>query len=149
MRVQLDARDAIVGSFDQGETRATVVLPGGSGKTVLGLRVAEALSGRGDIQTCLVLLPGLDLVTQTYTEWNTWKESPRSGAWSFMAVCSSVASSHLGRTTDPPAIVDFLRGTRGSLRVLLCTYHSAHKVAEALRRVKAPLIFLFVTRRTG
>ena len=39
------------------------MLPGGSGKTVLGLQLAEALRARGEASS--VLLPTLDLVTQT------------------------------------------------------------------------------------
>ena len=43
--IQRAATDAIIDAFvDDGERRATAVLPGGAGKTVLGLRVAEALA---------------------------------------------------------------------------------------------------------
>ena len=58
--IQRDATDAIIGAFvDDGQRRATAVLPGGAGKTVLGLRVAEALAARGELESALVLLPSL------------------------------------------------------------------------------------------
>ena len=52
-----------------GGSRATVVLPGGAGKTVLALRVAEAMHARGVLRSTLVLVPSLALVTQTVKEW--------------------------------------------------------------------------------
>ena len=52
-----------------GGSRATVVLPGGAGKTVLALRVAEAMHARGELRSALVLVPSLALVTQTIKEW--------------------------------------------------------------------------------
>ena len=55
-----------------GGSRATVVLPGGAGKTVLALRVAEAMHARGALSSVLVLAPSLALVTQTIAEWKVW-----------------------------------------------------------------------------
>ncbi|MEC7300408.1 MAG: hypothetical protein VXW43_17215, partial [Pseudomonadota bacterium] len=51
------ATDEILRAYDEGWRRATAVLPGGAGKTVLGLRVAEALAARGELRSALVLLP--------------------------------------------------------------------------------------------
>ena len=64
--IQRNATAAVLRACDDGESRATVVLPGGSGKTVLGLQLAEALRARGEASS--VLLPTLDLVTQTIAE---------------------------------------------------------------------------------
>ena len=55
-----------------GGSRATVVLPGGAGKTVLALRVAEAMHARGALSSVLVLAPSLALVSQTIEEWKVW-----------------------------------------------------------------------------
>ena len=75
-----DSRDGGVGEGSEGGvgecsdgggggSRATVVLPGGAGKTVLALRVAEAMHARGELRSALVLVPSLALVTQTIKEW--------------------------------------------------------------------------------
>ena len=41
--------------------------------------------------------------------------------------------AELPRTTDPAAIASHLDAAAGSPRVIFCTYHSAARVAEALR----------------
>ena len=43
----------------------------------------------------------------------------------------------LPRSTDPNAIVTFLRETEGTPRVIFCTYHSVDRVGAALREVGA------------
>ena len=144
-RLQGDARDKLLAAFvDDGLPRATVVFPGGAGKTVLALRTAEALlaaersgkedGGGGGAFTCLVLAPALELISQTHREWKRWRE-PGQGLdnWETLAVCSSVSEPGLDRTTTPSDIAQFF--TRGGARprVLFCTYHSNAKVAEALR----------------
>ena len=61
-------------------SRATVVLPSGAGKTVCALRVTEALRA----QLTLVLVPSIELVSQTYREWERWRGGCRlsGGLWS-------------------------------------------------------------------
>ena len=142
--LQTTARDAVLEAYRNGSSRSTVVLPGGAGKTVLGLRVAEALvamSRGANSQEAtsnllvLVLVPALDLVSQTYREWHTWKESPGPlSDLKTMAVCSSVVAvdSRLTRSTDPVEIARFLRTFNDQPRLILSTYHSAAKVAQAL-----------------
>ena len=106
--IQRDATEAIVGAFaDDGARRATAVLPGGSGKTVLALRVVEELASRGQARRTLVLLPSLDLVSQTLREWRRWGVDDD---WEALAVCSSV-SEPAERTSDPAAIARFLTTT--------------------------------------
>ena len=128
--VQRDATEAIIGAFaDEGTRRATAVLPGGSGKTVLALRVLEALASRGQAQRTLVLLTSLDLVSQTLREWRRWGVDDD---WEALAVCSSVSEA-VERTTDPEVIARFLAATHGpTRRVVFSTYHSADKVAASL-----------------
>ena len=69
-----------------GGSRATVVLPGGAGKTVLALRVAEAMHARGALSSVLVLAPSLVLVTQTAEEWKAWGTGALGSR--VLAVCS-------------------------------------------------------------
>ena len=147
-QVQQDATGEAVAAFGQGDSRVTLVLPSGSGKTVVGLRVAEALAANGEGRSVLVLLPTLDLVAQTAREWLDWT-GWRKDEWAAMAVCSRTITG-LSRSTDPAKIAAFLQGgdaadyadtggreraldaTEG-VRVLFCTYHSWERVAEAQR----------------
>ena len=86
--VQREATDAVMRAFFGGDggSRATVVLPGGAGKTVLALRVAEAMHARGALSSVLVRAPSLALVTQTVEEW----KARGTGAMdsNVLAVCS-------------------------------------------------------------
>ena len=50
----------------------TTVLPSGSGKTVLALHVAEALCA----PLAVVLVPSIDLVSQSYRDWERWRAAP-------------------------------------------------------------------------
>ena len=68
-----------------------MVLPGGAGKTVLALRVAEAMHARGALSSVLVRAPSLALVTQTVEEW----KARGTGAMdsNVLAVCSDADGS--------------------------------------------------------
>ena len=109
-------------------SRATVVLPSGAGKTVCALRVAEALRS----QLTLVLVPSIELVSQTYREWERWREHGALDGWRPLAVVSSSSEPTLPRTTKVDEIVSYLRASQGRPQVIFCTYHSARRVAEAL-----------------
>ena len=109
-------------------SRATVVLPSGAGKTVCALRVAEALRS----QLTLVLVPSIELVSQTYREWERWLELGALDGWRPLAVVSSSSEPTLPRTTKVDEIVSYLRASQGRPQVIFCTYHSARRVAEAL-----------------
>ncbi|EOD28097.1 hypothetical protein EMIHUDRAFT_468761 [Emiliania huxleyi CCMP1516] len=117
-------------------SRATAVLPSGAGKTVLALRVAEALAS----SLTVVLIPARDLVSQSHRDWERWRSAPGplDGLRS-LAVCSStsVPRAVLPRSTDTDVIATFLRETEGAPRVIFCTYQSADRVGAALREVGA------------
>ena len=116
---------------DGSASRVTAVLPSGSGKTVLALRVAESLRA----PLVVVLVPSIELVSQSYRDWERWREAPgHLDGWHPLAVCSStsVPREELPRTTDADEIATFL-ATRAGTRVIYCTYHSAARVGEALR----------------
>ena len=122
-------------------TRVTAVLPSGAGKTVLALRVAEALQA----QLTLVLVPSLDLVSQSYRDWDRWRAAPgHLDGWAPLAVCSSasVPKAELPRTTDAADVAAFLRAGGDGPRVLFCTYHSAERVSDALVRTGCSLDLL-------
>jgi hypothetical protein len=61
----------------RGESRrATVVLPPGAGKTLVGLWAIEAVAPSG---LCLVVLPSLMLIDQTLKEYTLYSQSVASG----------------------------------------------------------------------
>ncbi|MEU7195662.1 Helicase associated domain protein [Streptomyces xinghaiensis] len=109
----------------------------GSGKTIVGQRSAEALLPHGG--TVTVLVPSLVLAAQTLT---AWRESARQ-PFDVLAVCSddTVADAAV-HTEDLPApvttsteeITSWLRRphTHG-LRLVVCTYLSAPRLAEAVK----------------
>src|SRR5262249_18600099 len=87
----------------------------------------------------LVLVPSLSLLAQTLREWGLAAE------FSYLAVCSDetvtgdqtdavvASTSELGFpvTTDPAVIARFLRGRGDVMRVVLGTYQSSPRIAEA------------------
>ena len=119
------------GGREEAASRATAVLPSGAGKTVLALRVAESLRP----MTIVYLVPSRDLVSQSYRDWERWREARgHLDGMRALGVCSStsVPAEELPRTTDASAIADFLRRESVGPRVIFCTYHSARRVGEAL-----------------
>ena len=143
--VQREATDAVMHHFfgggagvgdgvgdgdGSGSSRATVVLPGGAGKTVLALRVAEAMHARGTLRSVLVLAPSLALVTQTVDEWKLWGEG--LDASRALAVCSDADGADF--TTSPAEVESFLAEAAddGVPAVMVGTYASHKRVAEAL-----------------
>ena len=108
----------------------------GSGKTIVGQRAAERLLPQGG--TVALLAPSLALIAQTLTAWKRNAERD----FEALAVCSddSVADSpvHTGDlpvpvTTSQDEITGWLRrpGAAG-LRLVLCTYASAARLADAV-----------------
>ena len=106
----------------------------GTGKTLIGLWVFEALS----CDRALVLVPSLSLLAQSLREWAT----SAAVGFNWLAVCSdpSVAeddfverTAELGfpTTTDPEAIAEALRGPGRC--VVFATYHSSPRIAEAFK----------------
>ncbi len=118
-----------------------MIMACGTGKTLTGLWIAEAL----EAQRTLVLVPSLLLLAYTVRE---WKSSDARG-FEFLAVCSDqtvvgedamVAHTadlpFTGVTTDPERIAAFLRG-RGP-RVIFSTYQSSPRIAEAQAMPRVP-----------
>ncbi len=124
------------------EDRATAIMACGTGKTLVGLRVAEAMEPR----TVLVLVPSLALLSQALADWsrdNTW-----GTRFEYLCVCSdpSVAQAvdeWTVRSTETPfpvqtdskVVREFLcRPALGEVRVVFSTYQSAPIVAKGVPR---------------
>ncbi|WTO66597.1 Helicase associated domain protein [Streptomyces sp. NBC_00212] len=130
---QVEAVDAVVRGLDippgkrvpRSGLRATVVAACGTGKTFIAAAAAHRLARGGRV---LVLLPTLDLLTQTVRE---WRAAGHTGPT--VAVCSLDDDPHLWHldvrsTTSPPQLA--LWHGRGPVTVF-ATYASLGVLAEA------------------
>ncbi len=144
------------GGQSAGEARGKIILPCGTGKTRISLRIVEELTAPG--QLSIVLCPSIALVAQIRREYLQYAENPLRA----LAVCSdetagydptkegfrntaddptldnsNVSASELkGKvTTSPEEIADWIREGCNTHRinVIFGTYQSGHRVAEALR----------------
>jgi superfamily II DNA or RNA helicase len=140
-----DQRQALTQIADtlRAHARGKVVMPCGTGKTLVQLWAAEQHGAR----TVLVLVPSLALLSQTLDEWS--RQTSWDDRFEYLCVCSdsSVSAEQdaiLIRATDVPFHVDtdpaivrrFLsRPSKGRVRVVFSTYQSAPIVAKGIRNL--------------
>lgn len=144
------------GGLPIGQARGRLILPCGTGKTRISLRIVEELSDNGDI--AVVLCPSIALVAQLRKEYLIHAQSPIRA----LAVCSdetagydpkkegsrdtgkdpwvdnsNVSASEIkGQvTTDAAEIGAWITDAQsaGQLNVIFGTYQSGSRVAQALR----------------
>jgi predicted helicase len=109
--------------------RAHFVLGCGAGKTLISLRLQEAM--RPD--TVLALFPTLALLQQTYDEWVADAEVP----FDAYAFCSytrggddlAASQLHLPHTTKASVVAEYLATPSTNPKVLFATYQSSPKLA--------------------
>lgn len=118
--------------------RGQLIRACGTGKTLIGLRVAEVMKS----QRTLVLVPSLSLVSQILSDWA--KDGLRP--FRFLPVCSDetiggedhlvahVSQLGVPATTSPAVIAGFMRGS--GTRVIFSTYQSSPKIALAFKHHK-------------
>ena len=122
--------------------RAQVVMACGTGKTLVALWAAEALTPK----RVLVLLPSLTLLQQTLDEWsrhNNWGKD-----FTYLCVCSdpTVAARdandpvRLDATdlefrvdTDPDEVRRFIERDTPGVKVVFSTYQSSHVVSQGVQ----------------
>ena len=131
---QAEAVEAITAGLRDGG-RGQVRMACGTGKTLVAARAAAEVAGRGGV--IVLLVPSIALAAQMIQAWPAGCPVDR-----IFAVCSDytvggggVRASDLAVpvSTDPELIAKWLADAAG--RVLVVgTYDSAHRVAEALRR---------------
>ncbi len=120
--------------------RATALMACGSGKTFVGLWVAQDLLAPGRPARILILVPSLALVAQTLKAWSL--AQPWGGAFHSCCVCSdeTIADDDeielnpnelpIPVTTQPGEIRRFLSGP--GVRTVFSTYQSSERVREAV-----------------
>ena len=143
------------GGLPVGEARGRIILPCGTGKTRISLRIIEELTPPGKLS--IVLCPSIALVSQIRREYLQNADIPMV----VLAVCSDAtagydpkkegkrnatldptvdnsnvsASEVMGRvTTDAEEIADWMRQEvhGDDIKVLIGTYQSSDKVSQAL-----------------
>ena len=135
---QQEAIDKILTEFSSAD-RATAVMACGTGKTLVGLWVMEALIPA----KAIILMPSLALIRQTLHE---WLRETNIEQFSFLCVCSDQSVSDgidslvinqsdldFEVTTDPKRIRAYLDTPYDGTKVVFTTYHSAPVVGESLK----------------
>lgn len=121
-------------------SRGQLILPCGTGKTLVAMWIAEKIGGN----RILVMVPSLSLMSQTLREWaaNTSLKPFR-----YLCLCSDTTVD-LGKdspvehlyemdvpvTTDAEVVSDFLKNEPSITSVLLSTYQSSKVLSEAVRK---------------
>jgi superfamily II DNA or RNA helicase len=118
----------------EGNSRGQLIMACGTGKTLTALWIKETLKPK----TTLVLVPSLNLLAQTLSEWAKNSLSP----WQYLCVCSDDTVNRLDDqpistvgdlpfevTTNPADIAKFL--SLGGERIVFSTYQSSAQVAKA------------------
>ena len=155
VRILKQHEESHSGGLPVGQARGKIILPCGTGKTRISLRIVEELTPQGELS--IVLCPSIALVAQIRREYlqqanadiralavcsdetagyDPRKESTRNTAADPTLDNSNVSASEVkGRvTTNPEEIAAWIRDGRGSAQVsvIFGTYQSGSRVAEAL-----------------
>ena len=159
IRVLQDHVQSASGGLPVGQARGKIILPCGTGKTRISLRIVESLTPAGGVS--VVLCPSIALVAQIRREYLQHASGPINA----LAVCSDETAGYdpkkegiRNTTTDPTAdssnvsasvikgrvttdageIGEWIEAAkqRPDIGVVFGTYQSAHRVAEALRDTK-------------
>ena len=137
---QADAVDSVSAGLAESD-RGKLILPCGTGKSVVALWIAERLAGRGG--RVLYLVPSIALMGQTMREWAAQRDPQISHR--YIGVCSDtragrndedadLAELAMPVTTDPGRVAEALSGgDSDSMTVVFCTYQSLEVVEQAQR----------------
>ncbi|MDA9159820.1 Helicase associated domain protein, partial [Rhodobacteraceae bacterium] len=128
---QIRAIDDVVSKFE-GHDRGQLIMACGTGKTFTTLWIKEALVAR----TTLVLVPSLNLLSQTLNEW----VFATKDSFDVLCVCSdksvgkrdkedmALGEAPFSVTSDLTEISDFLSGD--GHKIIFCTYQSSDLIAD-------------------
>ncbi len=162
------------GGTPVGEARGKIILPCGTGKTRISLRIVEKLTPMGELS--IVLCPSIALVAQIRREYlqhanvavrilavcsdetagyNPRKEGTRNTAVDPTADNSNVSAAEVkGKvTTDSGEIAQWIGQGKdaAALNIIIGTYQSSYKVADALQAagVRARVLVADEAHRTA
>ena len=156
VRILKEHEGCYSGGLPPGQARGRIILPCGTGKTRISLRIVEELTPPGELS--IVLCPSIALVAQIRREYlqhtaagvralavcsdetagyNPKKEDSRDTEKDPTADASNVSASEVkGKvTTNSAEIADWIEQGRNEdrINVIFGTYQSSHRIAEALR----------------
>ncbi len=126
-------------------TRGKLIMACGTGKSLAGYWIAEALKAK----TILVVVPSLALIKQTLDSWLR-EVIAKNKDVEWICVCSDetvgkfdsdsaiFSTSELGIPchTNPKEIAHWLQKTNGQKRVIFTTYQSGKPLSQAVRKEK-------------
>lgn len=146
---QQEAVDALVAAFDTAE-RATAVMACGTGKTRTAAASVRALGERSKVTRVLIVVPFLELITQTLREWR--EVLGDTGMGRVVAVCSDkdVLRDHQPQLDAQRAAVttsaaELARLTAGPGQVTVAaTYASLPVIAAAHDEFRLPMWDLII-----
>ena len=174
VRILQDQERSDSGGLPVGEARGRIILPCGTGKTRISLRIVEELTPPGDVS--IVLCPSIALVAQIRREYlqnarvpidalavcsdqtagyDPKKEGRRNATADPTVDNSNVSADEVkGRvTTDAGEIADWMSRRPGgdAIKVLIGTYQSSHRVSAALQiaGVRARVLIADEAHRTA
>lgn len=125
---QQEAVEAVVHHFKQcGERRATVVMPGGAGKTLVGARVLSAMVAGSSMG--VLVTPTLALISQAVREY----ERCVPGLMASAIVVASRSVGPLRRSTRAHALSNWV--SESNTKLAISTYASLPRLAEAIALV--------------
>lgn len=131
---QKEAIQSVLSGFETC-ARGKLIMACGTGKTITGLKIAEAMTqGQGSV---LVLVPSISLLNQTLAEWATQCEYP----YSIYGICSDPKASKITEdeivdavvpaTTDVDTLCYQYAGSeKGNLQLFFSTYQSINVVHD-------------------
>ncbi|MCY3991879.1 MAG: DEAD/DEAH box helicase family protein [Caldilineaceae bacterium] len=158
IRILRDHERSQSGGSPAGHARGKIILPCGTGKTRISLRIIEKLTQPGELS--IVLCPSIALVAQIRREYLQYATTRLRA----LAVCSDVTAGYDPRkegtrdttsdptldnsnvsasvvkgmvTTDPSEIAEWIRDGKNAKRinVIFGTYQSGRPIADALQEV--------------
>ena len=156
VRILQEHVDSDSGGLPRGQARGRIVLPCGTGKTRISLRIVERLTDPGELS--IVLCPSIALVAQIRREYLQHRETDLR----VLAVCSDPTAGYDPKqedknvgsedptldkgnvrasavkgmvTTNPDVIAEWIQSEDGAdqLNVIFGTYQSGSRIAEALQ----------------
>lgn len=153
---QLRAHDAVLGGFKSAD-RGKLIMACGTGKTFTSLKIAEGVAGKNKL--VLFLVPSLNLLSQTLTEWTQQSMIPLHS----FAVCSDTevgkkrdkdediveTFAHELRypaTTDARRLAEEVKKRHDAqhMSVIFSTYHSLDVISDAQKTYGLPEIQLVI-----
>ena len=150
---QKDALNEVMNGLATAD-RGKLIMACGTGKTFTGLRIAEAMAGKG--KHVLFMVPSLALMSQTVREWkkDCQEDFTAFSACSDSKIGRSIDADNLDlnihdlafpATTDPERLAyQVNHADQGKMTVVFSTYHSIDVITQAQNKFGLPEFDLII-----